>query len=115
MRKIERQMLQAVNTPGMDLTTSNTKVRWQGDSYTEILLHDNLIASIHWGDRVMWVSDAGWQTNTTKSRLNALLQELGGRARIYQKDFVWYLTSGLDATEPYDREMDRNGCYAVSL
>ena len=115
MRKIERQMLQAINTPGQDFTSSNTKVRWQGDSYTEVLLHDNLIASINWATNCIAISDAGWQTTTTKSRLNALLSGLGGRANIYQKDFVWYLNRGLDATDAYTTEMVRHGCYAVSL
>ena len=115
MRKIERQMLQAVNTPGMDLTTANTKVRWQGDSYTEIYLHDNLIASINWSTNCIAISDAGWQTTTTKSRLNALLQGLGNRARIWQKDFIWHLERGLDATESYVTEMNRGLAYVVSL
>ena len=116
MRKIERQMLQAINTPGQDLTTANTKVRWSDDqSFVEVLLHNNLIASINWATNCMAISDAGWQTTTTKSRLNALLQGLGGRASIAQKNFVWYLTRGLDATEAYVTEMDRNESYAVSL
>ena len=115
MRKIERQMLQAINTPGQDFTSSNTKVRWQGDSYTEVLLHDNLIASINWATNCMAISDAGWQTTTTKSRLNALLAGLGNRGRIFQKDFVWHLETGFDATETSIREMDCNGTYAVSL
>ena len=115
MRKIERQMLTAINTPGQDMTTANTKVRWQGASYTEVYLHNNLIASINWATHCIAISDAGWQTTTTKSRLNALLQGLGNRARIYQKDFCWYLERGLDATESYTVEMDRKEAYAVSL
>ena len=116
MRKIERQMLTSINTPSQDLTTANTKVRWSDDqSYVEVRLHDNLIASINWATHCIAISDAGWQTTTTKSRLNALLQGLGGRARIYQKDFAWFLERGLDATEPYTTEMDRKDTYAVSL
>ena len=116
MRKIERQMLQAINTPGLDMTVSNTKVRWSDDqSRTDVYLHDNLIATIRWDSQDMWIGDAGWQTTTTKSRLNALLQGLGNRARIWQKDFIWHLERGLDATESYVVEMDRNDCYAISL
>lgn len=116
MRKIERQMLQAINTPGQDMTTSNTKVRWSDDqSFVEVRLHDNIIASINWATQCIAISDAGWQTNTTKSRLNALLQGLGNRAHIHQKNFVWHLTRGLDATEAYVTEMERGQAYAVSL
>ena len=32
-----------------------------------------------------------------------------------QKNYVWQLTRGLDATEAYVTEMDRNESYAVSL
>lgn len=116
MRKIERQMLQAINTPGQDMTTSNTKVRWSDDqSFVEVRLHDNIIASINWATQCIAISDAGWQTNTTKSRLNALLLGLGNRAHIHQKNFVWHLTRGLDATEAYVTEMERGQAYAVSL
>ena len=116
MRKIERQMLQAVNTPGQNMTNSNTKVRWSDDeSFVEVLLHNNLIASISWSNNIIAISDAGWQTSTTKSRLNALLGGLGNRAHISQRDFVWYLTRGLDATTPDTIEMDRRGTYCVSL
>ncbi len=80
-----------------------------------VWLHDNLIASINWATQCIAISDAGWQTNTTKSRLNALLQGLGNRAHIHQKNFVWHLTRGLDATEAYVTEMERGQAYAVSL
>lgn len=111
MRKIERQMIQAVNTPGQDLTTANTKVRWSDDqAFVEVLLHNNLIASINWTTNTMAVSDAGWQTTTTKSRLNALLGDLANGSRIYAKSFVWHL-----ATESETVEMDRSQSYAVSL
>ena len=116
MRKIERQMLQAINTPGQDLTSANTKVRWSDDqSFVEVKLHDHLIASINWATNCMAISDAGWQTATTKSRLNAILGDLGNRARITQKNFVWYLTRDLDATEAYVTEMEKGEAYAVSL
>ena len=116
MRKIERQMLQAINTPGQDLTSSNTKVRWSDDqSFVEVFLNDNIIASVNWTTNCIAVSDAGWQTTTTKSRLNALLQGLGNRARIWQKDFIWHLERGLDATESYVTEMQRGHAYCVSL
>ena len=41
----------------------------------------------------------GWQSNTTKSRLNALLSEFGyDTERVFQKQFEWFI-SIFDLTE----------------
>ena len=34
----------------------------------------------------LWINDGGWQSNTTKERLNGL-----PNVSIHQKDFQWYL------------------------
>ena len=36
--------------------------------------------------------DGGWQTVTTKSRLNALLDEFSKGTGVIQRNFDWYLT-----------------------
>ena len=113
MRTIESQMIQAVLN-GRDWKSGNTTVDVT-DHGIIVRLHGNKIAHINHLQNVVWVTDAGWQTTTTKSRLNALLGGLGGRAHIAQKNFVWQLTRGLDATEPYTVEMDHNQAYPVSL
>ena len=100
MRKIERQMLQAINTPGKQWSNSNTRVRWSKDqSFVEVLLHGHIIASINWATNKMALSDCGWQTVTTKSRLNALLNDLVPGATIYQQDFVWYIATKKNTVE----------------
>ena len=114
MRKIEALMIAAVNA-GRDWHSGNTSVDVT-DHGIVVRLHGHVIARLDREAQVLWVTDAGWQTTTTKSRLNALLQGVaGGRASVHQSDWVWYLTRGLDATESYVTEMDRNDCYAVSL
>ena len=65
----------------------------------EVRLHGNLIARI--GDGFMQLSSAGWETVTTKSRLNALLRDgvfNGTGCSIFQKDFYWYLNSAETGT-----------------
>ena len=102
MRKIERQMLQAVNTPGMNWKNSNTRTRWSDDQkFVEVLLHGHIIASINWATSTMVICDCNHQTNTTKSRLNALLGELARfqSARITQKNFQWILDRGVKTCE----------------
>jgi hypothetical protein len=55
-----------------------------------VYLHGNQIATID--DDSMTIFDGGWQSNTTKSRLNALCSEfcITGEG-VFQKDFVWYV------------------------
>ena len=93
MRKIERQMLHAINCPGKRWSNNNTKVRWSDDqTFVEVLLHDHIIASISFSSRKLAISACGWETPTTKSRLNAILSDLVPGARINAKDFDWFLT-----------------------
>lgn len=55
------------------------------DNSFYLKLHGNTIAVLH-GDGTLMITDAGWQTNTTKERLNGL-----PNVNIHQKNFVWYL------------------------
>ena len=108
MRKIEAAMVNAVNN-GLDWHSGNTSVDVTDHGIT-VRLHGNKIAQLDPELNCLWVTDAGWQTTTTKSRLNALLQGVTQRGHIYQKDFIWYLERGGDSVE-----MDRNVAYSVSL
>lgn len=57
-----------------------------------VKLHNNRIARIFPADRRMILSSCGWRTNTTKSRINAILSGLNfSGGRVYQEDFEWYL------------------------
>ena len=94
MRKIERQMNQAMRY-FRPFSSSNTTVV-QNDRDMEVFLHGNHIATLCKISMDLRLFDGGWQSNTTKSRLNALLDEFGGGDRVIQKDFVWYLVSNLD-------------------
>jgi hypothetical protein len=50
-------------------------------------LHGNEIAyRYNDPERTLSITDAGWQTNTTKERLNGI-----PNVHIHQKDWVWYL------------------------
>ena len=54
-----------------------------------MLLHGNTIAMNVEPGKIL-LKDAGWQTTTTKERLNAIL-DLLGKSRISQKKGVWYI------------------------
>ena len=94
MRKIEAKMNKAMRH-FLPFSSGNTTVV-QNDRDMDVFLHGNHIASLCKISMDLRIFDGGWQSNTTKSRLNALLDEFGGGDRVIQKDFTWYLVSNLD-------------------
>ena len=87
MRKIERLMNDAI-TNERDWQLDNTMVSNQ-DGVSFVFLHGNNIAQI--GDTWIRLFDGGWQTNTTKSRLSAILTVHGNGERVFQKNFNWFV------------------------
>ena len=94
MRKIEAKMNKAMRH-FLPFSSGNTTVV-QHRNEMEVFLHGNHIATLCKISMDLRLFDGGWQSNTTKSRLNALLDEFGGGDRVIQKDFTWYLVSNLD-------------------
>ena len=91
MRKIEQQMIEAVSN-NKSWTNANTSVTYCADSdESRVYLHGNHIATV--GDNFLQVFDGGWQSNTTKSRLNALINRFCNAVTdgVYQRQHVWYL------------------------
>ena len=93
MRKIESQMIAAINN-NQDWKSANTEVSSDSNGISRVYLHGNKIAEI--GDDYLTLFDGGWQSNTTKSRLNAILSEFGytcgtKREYIFQKQFEWFV------------------------
>ena len=78
----------------------NTTVTTCGDVST-VHLHGNKIAEVT--DNWMRIFDGGWQSNTTKSRLNALINEFcnGMTDGVFQKDFTWYIMDN-NQTVPFE-------------
>ena len=90
MRKIEQQMCAAVQS-NKDWQSGNTSVHFDPETGVSIVrLHGNKIAEID--DTSMTIFDGGWQTVTTKSRLNALCSEfcIAGEG-VFQRNFKWYV------------------------
>ena len=88
MRKIERQMNNAI-LQGKDFKLANTEVI-SCSNVSDVYLHGHLIARI--GETWIELFDGGYQTVTTKSRLNAILAEHGCPGEyIFQKNFEWFI------------------------
>jgi hypothetical protein len=93
MRKIERLMNAAISE-SKDWKNANTEVVHTCDNVnppvSHVFLHGNKIAEV--GDNFIKLFDGGWQSNTTKSRLNAILTEHGIAGEgVFQKDFQWFI------------------------
>ena len=74
MRKIEQQMNAALQKNIKNWQSGNTSVHFNEENNTSVVrLHGNKIAVL--GDNDMTIFDGGYQTNTTKSRLNAIINE----------------------------------------
>ena len=101
-RIIEQDMIRAIRYE-RDWRKDNTTVEvvHRGDYFNlsgglsstsreiQVRLHGNLIARIFPGDRMI-LSSCGWETKTTKSRLNSILHHYN-LPGIYQEKFVWYM------------------------
>jgi hypothetical protein len=87
-RKIEVQMNDAISNQ-KNWSNANTQVTTEGD-VSRVFLHGNQIATI--GDNFIQLFDGGYQSNTTKSRLNAILAEHGVQGEyVFQKNFEWFV------------------------
>ena len=104
MRKVEQQMNEAILNR-KDFFKGNTSVQHYttetGAREAVVHLHGNHIATV--GDRLQ-ICDAGWQTVTTKSRLNALLNEFAEGCYVFQKNFDWFLGDADGNVLPFPTE-----------
>ena len=101
MRKIEMEMNAAIRYR-RNFSKANTSVRcFKTNGVTtdvDVFLHGNHIASLDTATNQLTIKDGGWQSVTTKSRLNALLDEFVPSMGIFQKDWVWYLSDRLSGS-----------------
>ena len=91
MRKIEQQMNNAIQN-NLNWQSANTSVHFDEESGVSVVrLHGNKIAEV--GDTFIRLFDGGFQSVTTKSRLNAILQAHGDEGDcVFQKKFEWFVT-----------------------
>ena len=105
MRKIEQQMIQAIKD-NKDWKSANTRVEYYPDSSTScVYLHGNHIATITDTDVTLY--DGGWQSNTTKSRLNAICNTfcVDGEG-IFQHKFEWFVRTSISHDDGSDKVFD---------
>ena len=92
MRKIEQQMNRAIANR-TDWSSSNTRVEFNDSTNcSSVFLHGHQIATVDHATNAVKVSSCGWQTVTTKSRLNAILSEVKYGCSVFQKQWNWYVS-----------------------
>ena len=113
MRKIEIEMNNAVRNK-IAWSKSNTCTTF--DSTIEncfVYLHGNHIATYNYANKELSLFDGGWQSVTTKSRLNALCNEFATGFGVFQKNWEWYVSdfqkTVVDFTDGIT--VDYNGCF----
>lgn len=93
MRKITRDAVNAFRNKEK-FNRGNMSVIPGATLGAAMFLHGNCIAARQ-EDGTLYVTSAGWETVTTKERLNGLLHAVGCQG-IYQRDFTWYWDDGTE-------------------
>ena len=75
-----------------DWSGSNTQVNYNSNTNcSQIYLHGHHIATFCHETRAVKIDSCGYTTNTTKSRLNAILEDVKYGCKVFQKNWDWYL------------------------
>ena len=102
MRKIEQQMNRAIVNKN-DWSNSNTFVDYNSNTdCSTIVLHRTAIAVYDHKNQALKLNSGGYTTNTTKSRLNAILDEVMYGAKVFQKNWDWYLSYNNQTVDFWD-------------
>ena len=71
---------------------SNTQVTYnEMTNCSSVSLHGHSIATYDHNLKALKISSCGYTTNTTKSRLNAILEEVKWGCKVFQKNWDWFV------------------------
>ena len=102
MRLIEKQMNFALSNKA-NWSKSNTQVVYnESTNCSSVYLHGHQIATLDHNNQAVKLSSCGYQTVTTKSRLNAILDEVKDGAKVYQKNWDWFVSFRQSKTSFFD-------------
>ena len=74
-------------------SNSNTQVNYNSNTdCSAVYLHGYQIATVDHNTNALKLSSCGWQSVTTKSRLNAILEEVMFGAYVFQRNFNWFIS-----------------------
>ena len=92
MRKLEKQMNFALSNKA-NWGKSNTRVEYNSNTNcSSVYLHGHQIATLDHNTNAVKLDSCGYETVTTKSRLNAILEEVKYGCKVFQKKFEWFVS-----------------------
>ncbi len=97
----------------LPFSSGNTVVVQHRDNM-EVFLHGNHIATYNYALKELELYDGGWQSVTTKSRLNALCYEFATGFSVFQKNWDWFVSDFQSKTiKPFCDGLivDYSGCF----
>ena len=84
-------------------SNSNTFVEYNSNTdCSTIVLHRTAIAVYDHKNQALKLNSGGYTTKTTKSRLNAILDEVMYGAKVFQKNWDWYLSYNNQTVDFWD-------------
>ena len=76
-----------------DWSNSNTFVDYNSNTNcSTVVLHRTAIAVYDHKNEALKLNSGGYTTNTTKSRLNAILDEVKYGCKVFQKQWNWFVS-----------------------
>ena len=99
MRQIEKNMNSAIKSQTNWAGSNTTVITEDGES--RVMLHGNHIATYNHSLKELELYDGGWQSNTTKSRLNALCNEFATGFGVFQKNWNWFISDFSGTAKPF--------------
>ena len=91
MRKLERQMNRALVSKNNWAGSNSTVTYNDSTNCSSVYLHGHNIATLAHTTNALRLSSCGYETVTTKSRLNAILEEVKYGCKVFQKQFEWFI------------------------
>ena len=102
MRKLEKQMNFALSNKG-NWAGSNTTVTYNDSTNcSSVYLHGHQIATLDHNTNALKLNSCGYETVTTKSRLNAILEEVKYGCKVFQKNWNWFVSFRGTTTNFFD-------------
>ena len=102
MRKLEKQMNFALSNKS-NWAGSNTSVCYnESTNCSSVYLHGHNICTLDHNTNAVKLDSCGYETVTTKSRLNAILEEVKYGAKVFQKNFNWFVKYNDDIANFWD-------------
>ena len=102
MRKLEKQMNFALSNKG-NWAGSNTTVSYNDSTNcSQVYLHGHQIATLDHNTNALKLDSCGYESVTTKARLNAILEEVKWGCRVFQKKFEWFVSYNGTTTDFFD-------------